>query len=116
MPITEGIESFETPYIIPRNANCTLCFACQEVCPTGAIAQLPLEQVKMGKATVHKERCLAWNENKLCLICGEQCPVLAIEGDQQHRPIVLVDKCVGCGTCEKNCPVDGEAAIRVSPK
>lgn len=115
MPITEGIESFETPYIIPRNANCNLCFACQEVCPTGAITQVTLEKVQMGKATINKNRCLAWKENKLCFICGEQCPVLAIEGDDQHRPTVSYN-CVGCGTCERNCPVDGEAAIRVSPK
>lgn len=104
------------PRIIPREANCNLCLTCQEVCPTGAIAQVPLEQVKMGSAVIDQQRCLAWNENKLCLICGEQCPVLAIEGDGQHRPTVQVDKCVGCGTCEKACPVEGEAAIRVIPK
>lgn len=116
MPITEGIECFETPYIIPRKANCSLCMSCQEVCPTGAIAKVQAEQVKMGNAVIEKQRCLAWNEGKLCFICGEQCPLVAIEGDAQHRPTVLVDKCVGCGTCEKACPVSGEAAIRILPK
>jgi len=116
MPITDGIECFETPYIIPREASCILCLACQEVCPTGAIAQVPLEQIQMGSAVIDKLRCIAWNENKLCFICGEQCPILAIEGDGQHRPMVLLDKCVGCGSCEKACPVDGEAAIRILPK
>ena len=117
MPITDGLECFETPYIVPRQANCFLCFTCQEVCPTGAIAQVPLEQVKMGTAEIDKLRCIAWNdEKKLCFICGELCPVLAIEIDDQHRPTVLLDKCAGCGSCEKACPVDGEAAIRVIPK
>lgn len=116
MPITEGIECFETPYIIPRKANCILCLSCQEVCPTGAIAQVPLKQIKMGRAEIDKQRCIAWEDNKLCFICGEQCPVLAIEGDDQHRPTVLLDKCVGCGSCEKACPVDGKAAILVLPK
>lgn len=116
MPVTEGFECWETPYIIPRQANCVLCFTCREVCPTGAIAQVPLEQVKMGAAELDKQRCIAWNENKLCVICGEQCPVQAIEIDDQLKPIVYSDKCVGCGTCEKACPVDGEAAITVLPK
>lgn len=116
MPITEGLECFETPYIIPRQANCVLCFTCQKVCPTGAIAQMPLEQVKMGTAEIDKLRCIAWNEKKLCVICGEQCPALAIEVDVQNRPIVQANKCVGCGTCEKACPVDGEAAIHILPK
>lgn len=115
MPITTGLANFETPYIIPRKNRCDLCLACQEVCPTGAIAKVPLEKVRMGRAVIDQYRCIAWNEGKACLICGEQCPVLAIAADEQHRPSVLVDKCVGCGSCENACPVDGEAAIRVFP-
>lgn len=116
MPIIDGFESLETPYIIPRETNCVLCFTCQEVCPTGAIAKVPLELVKMGTAELDKLRCLAWNGNRLCFICGEQCPVLAIAIDDQNRPTLLPDKCVGCGSCERACPVEGEAAIRVLPK
>lgn len=116
MPLAEGIENFDTPYIIPRKNRCDLCMVCQEVCPTGAIAQVALEKVQIGKSRIDKSRCLAWHENKLCFICGEQCPVLAVEGDEFHRPTVLTDKCVGCGTCENACPVDGEAAIRVFPQ
>lgn len=116
MPITEGLECFATPYIIPREGNCILCLSCQEVCPTGAIAGVPLESVKMGTAEIDMLRCIAWNDNKQCFICGEQCPLVAIEIDDQNRPAVLADMCVGCGSCEKACPVDGEAAIRVIPK
>lgn len=115
MPFTDGLANFETPYIIPRKTRCDLCLACQEVCPTGAIAKVPLERIQMGKAVVDKPRCIAWSEDKLCFICDEQCPVLAIEGDEHHRPSILLDKCVGCGSCENSCPVDGEAAIRVFP-
>ncbi|HWR09074.1 4Fe-4S binding protein [Sporomusa sp.] len=114
--ITDGIANFETPYIIPRKNRCDLCLVCQEVCPTGAIAKVPLEKVRMGQAVIDKPRCIAWNEGKLCYICGEQCPVLAIEADEHHRPTVLIDKCVGCGSCENACPVSGEAAIRVFPQ
>lgn len=116
MPITDGIECFETPYIIPRQANCVLCLTCQKICPTGAISGVPLEQIKMGTVEIDVLRCIAWNGNKLCFICGEQCPVVAIEIDGLNRPIIQPDKCAGCGSCEKACPVDGEAAIRVLPK
>ncbi|VBB04960.1 Hypothetical protein LUCI_0166 [Lucifera butyrica] len=115
MPITDGLANFETPYIIPRIKRCDLCLACQEVCPTGAIAKVPLEKIRMGRAVINKSRCIAWSEGKSCLICGEQCPVLAIAADEYHRPSVLTDKCAGCGSCENACPVDGEAAIRVFP-
>ncbi len=116
MPITDGIECYGTPYIIPRQEGCTLCLACMEVCPTGAIEMVPLEQVKMGSAAIDKKRCLAWSFEKLCFICGEQCPTLAIEPDDLIRPAVDLDICVGCGSCEKACPIDGEAAIRITPK
>ena len=115
MSITEGLGNFETPYIIPRKNRCDLCLACQKVCPTGAIAQVPLGKIRMGKAVLDQHRCIAWNDGKMCYICGEQCPVLAISADEHHRPAVLSDKCVGCGSCENACPVAGEAAIRVFP-
>lgn len=120
MSITEGIECFGTPHIIPRKANCLLCLSCQNVCPTGAICKVKVEKVKMGSAVIDKSRCLAWNEGKMCFICGEQCPVLAIKSDDPNpnkpKPRVLLDKCIGCGTCEKNCPVAGESAIIVRSK
>lgn len=115
MPISYGLGNFETPYIIPRKNRCDLCLACQEVCPTGAIAKIPIERVSMGKAVIDHQKCIAWKEDKLCFICGEQCPMIAIDGDEKHRPSVKTDKCVGCGSCENACPINGEAAICVIP-
>lgn len=115
MPITAGLANFETPYIIPREKRCDLCLACQKVCPTGAITQVPLAKVRMGKAVIDKSRCIAWTEAKACFICGEQCPVLAIDSDEHYQPIVHSDKCVGCGSCENACPIAGKAAIRIIP-
>lgn len=116
MPVTDGLANFETPQIIPRKNRCDLCMVCQEVCPTGAIGQVPLDEVHIGQAHIDRKRCLAWNEQKLCFLCGEQCPLQAIIGDAHHRPIVSTDKCVGCGACENGCPIEGEAAIRVLPR
>ncbi len=116
MPLAKGIDTFATPYLLPRQANCCLCLACQEVCPTGAIARLPVEQVKMGTAVIDETRCLAWSQGKDCFVCGEQCLRLAIKLEGANKPVIKPDLCVGCGTCERNCPAEGEAAIRVIPR
>jgi MauM/NapG family ferredoxin protein len=113
MALTQGLVNFETPEFLPRIGRCDLCQACQAVCPTGALVLTPVAATKIGTAMVDQERCLAWNEGKLCFLCGEQCPVQAIDGDELHRPTVRRTKCVGCGACENGCPVAGEAAIRV---
>ncbi len=57
--------------------------------------------------------CIAWKDNKKCLICNEVCPKQAVKGAGKLQPVVDEDACVGCGNCQHNCPVD-EKAIRVS--
>jgi ferredoxin len=92
------------------------------VCPTSAIRDLPLEEkrnAKLGTAVIDRERCLVWAEDKLCLICDEQCPYNAIVFKWQdgfRRPFVVTNKCNGCGFCEEKCPVQGESAIIVTPQ
>ena len=59
-----GLDSLDTPYIVPREQACILCMKCGQACPTGAIA--PLERtaeailggVKMGQAEVDEALCL----------------------------------------------------------
>ena len=31
-----------------------------------------------------------------------------------QRPFVDIDKCIGCGICEHECPISGQRAIRIS--
>ncbi|MEG6586746.1 4Fe-4S dicluster domain-containing protein [Dendrosporobacter sp. 1207_IL3150] len=114
MPIEYGFTAFLTPRIIPRQAKCELCMLCQEVCPTGAINKVPLEKVKMGTAYLDNKKCLVYTEQKICLLCREQCPAHAIEVDDRDRPYVNSNLCLGCGGCEKGCPLS-EAAIVVQP-
>jgi polyferredoxin len=37
----------------------------------------------------------------------------AVLGEDAPRPVVLSSRCIGCGLCEKRCPLNGESAIRV---
>ena len=108
-----GLEGLGTPRLIPRIGPCELCFLCYQVCPSSAIKKTRLGQFKIGAAEIDHSRCLAWGQGKLCLVCMEYCPVVAIRSDSEKRPIVNEAICIGCGTCEKQCPVSGEAAIVV---
>jgi MauM/NapG family ferredoxin protein len=120
---TAGVEGFWTPVIIPRAGFCQYtCNLCGQVCPVDAIPALPLEEKQkqvMGSAYVDKNRCIAWSDHQTCLVCEEMCPLpqKAITVDRSEfaggAPVVDRTRCIGCGTCEFKCPVNGEAAIRV---
>ena len=73
---------------------------------------------KIGTAVIDKDRCIAWEQDRQCLVCDECCPYDAIhfqEGGDSRLPVVDELKCNGCGACEHACPIDGEAAIVVTP-
>jgi MauM/NapG family ferredoxin protein len=115
-----GASGFWTPVLVPRINYCTeACDACGRVCPTHAIEQFSIKEKKwlfIGTAVIDRSRCLEWNSDKTCLVCDEQCTYKAVywdEVDGERRPFVNDQVCVGCGICEKKCPVGPEAAIRV---
>ncbi len=112
-----GLAGLYTPRLVPRIGYCEeFCNFCGRVCPTEAILLLSIEEkrlLQMGVAHIDKTRCIAWDTEKICLVCNEQCSYQAIVGDEKKRPIVKEEKCTGCGICENKCPVDGEAAIIV---
>ncbi len=120
----DGFSRLYTPKIVPRIAGCEeKCNLCGNVCPTGAIRKLPLEEkqfVKIGTAVLDRHRCLAWSQNKECLVCDEVCPYNAIEArlvdtvkGRFKVPVVNEDLCLGCGMCEQHCPIFDIAAITV---
>ncbi len=123
-----GLQNLFTPRLVPRLGFCNFgCHACGQVCPTGAIPRLPLEEKQstvLGLARVDRNRCLPWAYDIPCIVCEEACPVatkaivleeVRVPGLETplQRPRVVKERCIGCGVCEYQCPMGGEAAIRV---
>ncbi len=128
----KGAVGFWTPVADMRHGYCEYnCTLCGEVCPTGAILRLPLEEkqkVRMGLAHFDRSRCIPWYRYEDCLVCEEHCPVpdKAIRFDVREVklptggtrvvkfPYVVEDLCIGCGICVAKCPVEGTPGIFVT--
>ncbi len=122
----QGLEGLWTPLVEADWAGCaSSCNACGQVCPTGAIRALPLEEkrvARMGLAIVNQETCLPFANREACQLCVDECVAAgyhAIEFTRVHTrsdadgnpipgsgflaPVVLPDQCVGCGLCQMRC-------------
>ena len=126
-----GIEGLYTPLLIPRLGYCEYnCTLCGQVCPTGAIPELPPERKKLeviGRAVFDKNHCIPFARRMDCIVCEEHCPIpqKAIRSEtltmtdfagaqvKVRLPYVVDELCNGCGICENVCPLEGKAGIEV---
>jgi len=128
-----GLAGLSTPVMDMERGYCEYnCTLCGQVCPTGAIERLTIKQktekpVRTGTAFLDRSRCLPWSFGRNCLVCEEVCPVSPkaifketveeeVDGKmvELHRPRINPERCIGCGLCQHECPVNDLAAIRVT--
>ncbi|HEY9159648.1 MAG TPA: 4Fe-4S binding protein [Desulfomonilia bacterium] len=126
-----GFQGIWTPRLVPLIGSCEYCTLCGQVCPTGAILEMKkdkLMNIKIGEAMIDRSRCLPWADGEPCIVCEEMCivPQKAIWLEETKikdmsgaevsllLPHVDTRRCIGCGKCEKNCPLDDRPAIFVT--
>jgi polyferredoxin len=126
-----GIEGIYTPLVVPRLGYCEYnCTLCGQVCPTGAIPRLPVNDKQrevIGKAVLDKNHCLPFAKKINCIVCEEHCPIptkairsrevetLGLDGKLRKvkEPYVVEEICNGCGICENVCPLETKTGIEV---
>ncbi|MCQ2165976.1 MAG: 4Fe-4S binding protein [Bacteroidales bacterium] len=100
------------------------CTACSNVCPTGAIRKISVEEkssISIGHAVYNSFSCVVNTDGVSCGNCARHCPSGAITMVQNmfgSKPDLLVpsintEKCIGCGSCEYVCPARPVSAIYV---
>ena len=115
-----------TPRLMPDWSGCEpSCNNCGRVCPTGAIRALPLEEKRaciIGLAVIDRETCLPLAGKEECRLCYDECKTagydaiefmrvgtevdesgMPIEDSGFLAPVILPEKCVGCGLCQTRC-------------
>jgi ferredoxin len=117
-----GISGITQPHLVfSTHVFCTYeCTICSDVCPTGALVKLPMEEKKLtqiGVANLRLNMCEVITHETDCGACSEHCPTQAVHmipyKNGLTKPEVTADLCIGCGACESICPVRPYQAIYV---
>jgi len=139
-----GFNGLWTPKVVADWSGCEpSCNNCGQVCPTGAVRALGLEEkraARIGLAEVDRKACLPHAGREACQLCVDECRMAGynaiefirvggrvdengrpVEGSGYLAPVVREDRCVGCGLCQMRCrsinvkskKLLGRSAIRV---
>lgn len=117
-----GLIGFMQPVMDYRAGFCNFeCTKCSEVCPTGAIKPILLENKKVtqiGIAHFVRRNCIVRTEQTDCGACAEHCPTKAVTMVPWKHGLVIPEVtpeiCIGCGACEYACPTTPYKAIYVN--
>jgi formate hydrogenlyase subunit 6/NADH:ubiquinone oxidoreductase subunit I len=117
-----GLSGFLQPYQDFDTSFCSYnCSNCSEVCPTGAIQTITVEErrlIRTGTAEFFRGRCVVKTDGTSCGACSEHCPTQAVHMVPWKEGLTIPEMdpelCIGCGGCEFICPVRPDKAIIVT--
>jgi ferredoxin len=121
-----GFNGLWTPKVVADWSGCEpSCNNCGQVCPTGAVRALALEEkraARIGLAQVDRKTCLPHAGRGACRLCVDECRMAGydaiefirvggeadekgepVEGSGFLAPVVREDRCIGCGLCQMRC-------------
>jgi ferredoxin-type protein NapF len=118
-----GIAGLLAPVLDFRRDYCREdCTRCTDVCPSGAIRRLTLDEkprARIGFPKVDMNVCLL-GDDRDCAACRTWCPYDAValvfsEIEYTLTPQIDLEKCPGCGACQVACPTVPVKAITIVP-
>ncbi len=127
-----GLESMWTPIMNMHIGYCEYeCNLCSQVCPTGAIREISVEEkkkVKIGLAFFDKNRCLPYAFQRTCIVCEEHCPTpqkaiwfeeIEVVSEKEGKikvkqPHIDPDLCIGCGICVHKCVITDQRGVYIT--
>ncbi len=96
------------PAVDFRRGECTFCRACNDACPTQALAR-PAEEAPWFLTLTLGEACLP-RQGIECRACADYCPENALRFRPRQGgpalPEVDSGACTGCGACVGPCPAN----------
>jgi len=124
--LEHGFNGLWTPCVVADWSGCEpSCSNCGQVCPTGAVRALTLEDkraARIGLAQVDQRICLPHAGQGACQLCVDECRMAAynaieflrVGGEVNEKgepvddsgclaPVVREDRCIGCGLCQMRC-------------
>ena len=111
-----GIDIVATPALDLLNKACHLCddWPCVEQCESDALKypetedgkSIPLP--KLAYVEINEDLCLPYIGPE-CGACAASCPVPSALSWDAERPVVVAEKCIGCGLCREACIVSPKA-------
>lgn len=90
-----------TPFLDFKISGCSDCHKCLEACEPNVLNNP--EQFIKGYVKISMMSCMSHHET-ICFACKEPCMENAIVFKGMFNPIILPERCTGCGYCVSVCP------------
>lgn len=101
-------DAYGIPFLDFSANGCSDCHKCLEACAPNVLNDP--QRFIGAKARISTMSCMSHHDT-ICFSCKEPCMDNAIVFEGMFRPIIIPDKCTGCGYCVSVCP---SAAIALS--